>query len=147
MPFTGDPINSVTDRLRLMTGDVDEFDEGYADAVYQYAYEKNDKNEARAAVEVLGMLVTKYANYVTQKAGGLFVKESERYQQYKDTLKRLTTDPRYGILSNGVGFTGGVSIQVKSDYNLRSDSRENPLGTDLQENTPAFLPYEYYRSQ
>lgn len=144
MAFTGDPINSVTDRLRLITGDTDELDEGYSDEVYQYAYEKNSKHEVRAAIEILKMLVAKYANYVTQKAGGLFVKESERYTQYKDLLNSLTNDPRSAIIKAGVGFTGGISNTARETTLANTDVRHNKLGIALPTPKVRFPNHEWY---
>lgn len=142
MAFTNDPINSVTDRLRLNTGDTDEWDEGYSDEVYQYVFDKYDGDENRATLELLRMLMTKYANYVTEKAGGLFAKESERFEQYKKLYESLTKDPRSAIIRAGVGFTGGISKSSRNELRNSNDSRLNPLRTQQSSETPQFLPYD-----
>lgn len=109
MAFTNDPVNSVIDRIRLKVGDTDNYDEGLADSIYEYLYTANSNNENKAALEALKMLVFKYASYVTEKAGGLFVKESEKYQHYKELLERVTKDPSWSFLAAGVPYAGGIT--------------------------------------
>lgn len=111
MSYTGDPSNSATDRLRLMIGDVDPLEEGLTDEVYQYVLTKNEGNENRTALECLRYLVAKYANYVTEKAGGLFVKDSERYEQYSKLLRDLTNNPSMSLMSPAEPFGGGVYLK------------------------------------
>lgn len=108
MSFTGDPVNRVSDRLRLMIGDTDPLEEGLTDEVYEYVLSKNDNNENRAALECLRYLVAKYANFVTEKAGGLFVKDSERFEQYSKLLRDLTSNPSMTLMKAGKPFGGGV---------------------------------------
>lgn len=118
MSFTNDPTNNPIDRIRLKVGDTDTDEVGLSDEVYQYLLNKHSQNEDKAAVEALEALVAKYANYVTEKAGGLFVKESEKYQQYKDLLDSYKNDPRSSILKAGEPFAGGIS---KSDFISRNE--------------------------
>jgi hypothetical protein len=113
MSYTNDPMNSVIDRIRLKVGDTDEVDEGLSDEVYEYLYESQGKNENRAALEALKMLVFKYARYITEKAGGLYVKESEIYDHYKELLDRATKDPSFSFLLAGVAFAGGINRQER----------------------------------
>jgi hypothetical protein len=96
--------------MRLKTGDTDEFDEGLADEVYEYLYASNDSNENRASLEALKMLVFKYASYVTEKAGGVFVKENEKYEQYKNLLNLVTKDPSFSFLETGKPYAGGINL-------------------------------------
>lgn len=144
MAFTADPLNSVTDRVRLLTGDTDSYDEGYPDEVYQYVLEKHDLDETKAGVEILRMLVAKYANYVTEKAGGLFSKESEKFTQYKSLLDLLTKDPRSAIIKAGVGFTGGVSKTSRDQLRNSSDVRQNPLRTQNTSNDTKYSNQSFY---
>ncbi len=110
MSFTNDPLNSVTDRLRLKVGDIDPYDEGLTDEIYEYLYDKHNSNENRAALEALKMLVFKYANYVTEKAGGVFVKDNDKYVQYKELLDKVTKDPSFSFLEAGKPFAGGINL-------------------------------------
>jgi hypothetical protein len=115
MSYTGDPVNSATDRVRLSVGDTDILEEGLTDEVYQFALDKHDGNESLAALECLKYLVAEYANFVEEKTGGVFVKESDRYRQYNDLLNRLTKDPSYSLLSAGVPFAGGISVSDREE--------------------------------
>ena len=133
--FTNDPVNSVIDRMRLMVGDTDIHDEGLSDEVYEYLYETNGQDEKRGALEALKMLVFKYAKYVTEKAGGLFVKESERYQQYKELLDRAEKDPSLGFIGAPEGFAGGICTQERlatgssNPFSLGEGKRRMTRGT------------------
>ena len=110
MSFTNDPVCNPIDRIRLLTGDVDSYDEGLSDEVYIYVYKRNNNNENLSALECLRYLLAKYANYVTEKAGGLFVKESERYEQYRSLYDMYTKNPATMLLNTPKPFAGGISI-------------------------------------
>ena len=135
MAFTNNPVNSVIDRIRLKVGDTDEFDEGLSDEVYEYLYDTNNSNENRAALEALKMLVFKFAKYTTEKAGGLFVKESERYQQYKELLDKAEKDPSLGFISAPEGYAGGICTQERlatgtsNPFSLGEGKRRMTRGT------------------
>ena len=117
MSYTADPINSATDRLRLIIGDTDLYEEGLTDDVYNYVINKHDGNENQAALECLRYLVAKYASYCTEKAGGLFVKESDKFDQYSRLLKALTSNPATTIYRAGTPFAGGVySKDIEDNY-------------------------------
>jgi hypothetical protein len=123
MSYTNDPLNRASDRIRLMIGDVDTLEEGLTDEIYDYVLEKCDLNENRAALECLRYLVAKYANFVTEKAGGLFVKDSERFDQYSKLLRDLTSNPSMSLMKAGKPFGGGIyqsdidANQSNSDIN------------------------------
>lgn len=130
MAFTNDPVHNPIDRIRLITGDVNEFEEGLSDEVYQYVYDKHTQNENKAALECLQYLVNKYANYVTEKAGGLFTKESELYKQYKDLLDSYTKDPSKMLLTPGLPYVGGISKSELEENFCNSDL--NTVNTTIQ---------------
>lgn len=108
MAFPLDPANDPIARIRLRIGDTDEFDLGLEDAIYQYLLDTYDQNENKAAIEALKMLVAKYANLVTEKAGGLFVKNSERFDHYKQLLDDASNNPASDFFVNGLPFAGGI---------------------------------------
>lgn len=148
MSYTDDPANSEIDRIRLKVGDTDVNDEGLSDTVYQYIIDKHTVdtvlNEAAACIEVLTALVAKYANFVTEKAGGLFIKESERYQQYKDLLDLLTSDPRTSLLRAGSGYTGGISKEDSCIVYDDEDKLHAPFRLDALNNTSGtFDPFSF----
>jgi hypothetical protein len=123
MPYTGDPANSATDRIRLAVGDTDVYQEGLTDEVYAYLLSVN-LNEARSTIGALKYLVAKYASYVTEKAGGLFIKESEKFEQYSKLLNRYTKDPSQMLLTLGTPFAGGISY---SDLYSNASNPDNNL--------------------
>lgn len=137
MPFTGDPANRAIDRIRLAVGDIDTFEEGLADDVYQYALDittvSGALNEGLASVEILKFLVAKYANFVTEKAGGLFVKESEKFEQYKMLLDMFTKDPRTSFLRAGQGYAGGISRQDFLDNCNAEDTKQVVFEEEVNE--------------
>lgn len=117
MSYTNDPAFRKTDRVRLLIGDVNVDDEGLTDEVYSYVIDKytgttatTATDEVAAAIECLKYLVAKYANYVTEKTGNHFSKESEMFTQYKDLLKLFTQDPRTALTRVGGPYAGGISI-------------------------------------
>lgn len=132
MSYTNDPANNVIDRIRLMVGDTDPYEEGITDEVYQFIIDKHiailgdttDAYEKQSALEALKYLVTKYASYVTEKAGGLYVKDSEKYDHYKELLDDWTTNPSLGFIRVGSGFAGGIS---KSDMQANLDNPDANL--------------------
>lgn len=109
MPYTGDPANSATDRLRLRVGDTDPFEEELSDAEYQYFLDSTT-TEDEAYVAVLRTLVAKYAQYTRERAGQVEVYGQDRYKNYKQLLDDTTSgDPRKGLGKIGPGISGGVS--------------------------------------
>lgn len=131
MAFTNDPLNSLVDRTRLMVGDIDEYEEGISDEIYQYIIDKHTTDgatdEIQAALEALRALVAKYANYVTEKAGGLFSKESEKYEQYKDLLNEWTKNPSSGFMKVGAGFAGGIYVDDMQQNAAVSNNNLDPF--------------------
>jgi len=132
MSYTGDPANSVTDRVRLCTGDADILEEGLTDEVYEYLLDKHNDDEALACLEALRYLVAKYANYVDEKTGGIFLRESDKYDHYKDLLDRYTKDPSYIIGGIGLPFAGGISISDKEDNCANPDVKQPTYFDDGQ---------------
>lgn len=113
MPYTNDPINSGSDQVRLLVGDTDIYEEALTDEVYNYIISKHTRpdgstNGSAIVLEALQYLVAKYASFVTEKAGSLFVKESEKFQHYSQLQKKYTSDPRFSLMRAGIPFAGGI---------------------------------------
>jgi len=130
MSFTNDPASNIIDRIRLNVGDTDTLDEGLSDEIYQYIIDVNTvdgiTNEGQASIDALKALVAKYANCITEKAGGLFVKGSEKYEQYKQLLDDAV-HPLNGFLASGAGFTGGIYCD-EINANINSNTiNHNPF--------------------
>lgn len=144
MSYTGDPVNRVTDRLRLITGDTDRDEEGLTDEVYQYVYDKHNGDEVLSAIECIRYLISQYANCVTEKAGGYFVKESERYEQYKTLLVTLVSDPRTALIQAGLPYAGGIKWD---DYEANKADSNNrvPESFDDFKSPSGYSPYSFSR--
>lgn len=110
MPFTNDPLNSSTDRVRLLVGDIEDYDEGLSDEIYEYLINDSGGNEKQAALKALKMLVFKYAKDVSEKAGNLVVSGNQRYDHYKELLDKVTKDPTWSFLDAGLPFAGGINL-------------------------------------
>lgn len=127
MSFTNNPAERAVDRMRLATGDIDEYEEGLTDEVYEYLLTANNNNESLAVVAALKYLIAKYSNYVTEKAGQLFVKESERVEQYQKLFKMYTANPSTMILKQGVPFAGGISHSDMDTNQASYDSNQSRI--------------------
>lgn len=122
MSYTGDPANSVTDRIRLNVGDTDLYEEGLSDEVYNYLLDLNDNKEGLTSQSALKLLVTKYAKYADEKAGELEEKGSQKYSQYLELLDKVLKDPSYSFLSTGLPYVGGIS-----NYERLNNPSSNPF--------------------
>lgn len=129
MSFTNDPINNPIDEIRLMVGDIDPYDELLSDQVYKYLYYQND-TKRKAAVEALKFIVNMLASCVTEKAGGLFVKDSERFEQYSKLLSRYTKDPTFSLLAPAMPYAGGISVIDMENNEGSLDNRLNKSTID-----------------
>lgn len=110
MAFTNDPINSATDRVRMLVGDIEDFEEGLSDEIYEYLISESGGNEKQAALKALKMLVFKYANDVSEKAGNLVVSGNQRYEHYKELLDKVTKDPTWSFMEAGLPYAGGIHL-------------------------------------
>lgn len=132
MSFTNDPANNPVDRLRLIVGDTDPYEVGLSNDVYNYVLDKNANDEKKSALECLKYLVSKYASYVTEKAGGLFVKESEKFKQYNDLYNRFTKDPSFSLLEAGLPYAGGISnSDIKDNAENPDNNLNNPIPQEV----------------
>ena len=125
MPYTSDPANSATDRIRLQVGDTDAFDEELSDGEYDYFLDITT-SEAAATIKALEALVAKYAQYTRERTGQVEYYAQDKYKNYKDLLTDAL-DPRKGKLSVGAGVSGGVSkSRMKT---VRSNTDNNHTDT------------------
>ena len=127
MPYTGDPANSLTDRLRLEVGDIDTFDECLSDSIYQYILDTTgdtvtDILTTPSIIQALRYLVAKFSNYVHEEAGDLEIWDI-RAEQYTNMLDKYLKDPRYSteVLT---AFAGGISIQDIEDNKCNPDANK-----------------------
>lgn len=138
MAYTGDPLNSATDRLRLEVGDTDPDYEDLTDAEYQYFIDTF--GEDAAYTQSLKALVAKYAKYARERAGQVEVYGQEKFKNYRKLLDDAF-DPRKGRLKVGAGVSGGVS---KSRIDAVRENADN-AGTRTYrgwETDPEFTSYD-----
>lgn len=114
MPYTGDPANSLTDRLRLEVGDIDTFDEILSDGIYQYILDTTGDTVTMilttpSIIQALRYLVAKFSNHVHEEAGDLEIWDI-RAEQYNKMLDKYLKDPRYST-DVITAFAGGISIE------------------------------------
>lgn len=127
MPYTGDPANSLTDRLRLEVGDTDIYDELLSDEIYQYILDITGDSVTGiltppSIIQALRYLVAKFSNHVHEEAGDLEIWDN-RAEQYQEMLDNYLKDPRYGA-GDGLGFAGGIS---KSDIEANKNNPDANL--------------------
>ena len=114
MSYTGDPLNRLTDRIRLNVGDTDLDEEGLSDNEYEYIVSlytvDSVTNEALCVIKALNLLVLEYSKSADEVAGKLSVKFSQIYDHYYQLLDRYTKDPRTALYKAGTPFAGGIYL-------------------------------------
>lgn len=125
MPYTNDPINSKTDELRLLVGDIDEDCELLSDNDYKYFLNRFNNNPFTALKHVAYSILAKLAKYRRERTGQIEVYGAESFENYYKFVKDILDNPNSSInsIKNGLIF-GGVSRQAYYD------SISNPDNTD-----------------
>lgn len=111
MPYTGDPTNSATDRVRLIVGDINPDDEVLDDSVYNYLLTTYSNDENKTAIEALKYIVARYAGLADETAGDISIKYSDLYKAAKELLDNLISDPSMSLLAVGTPYAGGINLQ------------------------------------
>lgn len=120
MPYTNDPANSATDRVRLNVGDIWPDIELLSDADYQYFLDKYDGNENRASLDAARAILFKLARMCRERTGDIEVYGSDWARQYREALLLFVNNPEL-TLSLAVPYAGGIS---------KSDMRNNDSNPD-----------------
>ena len=132
MSFTDDPQNSIVDRLRLLTGDVDNNDILLSNDVYEYIISENTVDDTlninAATIQAIRAIVKLTAKFTTEKSGGEFAKWEVIHKQYLDLLKRAIGGGPDSLLNVGLPYAGGISVQDICDNIYDLDSNRNPFG-------------------
>lgn len=118
MPFTGDPVNSAIDRVRLITGDTDPVYEFLDDTTYQYLLDKNNNNEKQAALEGARYILANIARYTRERTGDIEVYGNEFFKNYRSYLLELVNNPNFSNILP-MPYAGGISKQdmLENDQN------------------------------
>jgi hypothetical protein len=128
MPFTGNPVTSAIDRVRLMTGDILANDY-LADDVYQFVLDKNVGAEKASAVECARYILATLAPHARQRAGDIEYYGAEYFKNYKEYLLLLIQNPHMGFLA-AMPYASGISVKdIQSNNNNHDNYR------------PSFLDY------
>ena len=131
MSYTGDPANSLSDRIRLTAGDTALDEEGLSDSEYEYLISlktmEGITNEPACSIQALEYLLAKYATCVDETAGKLSVKYSQLYDQYSKLLDRYSKDPRTALYKVGVPFAGGIYRDEVCENKDNTNTISSPL--------------------
>ncbi|MNF36760.1 hypothetical protein D3C85_607420 [compost metagenome] len=126
MPYTNDPANSATDRVRLLVGDIWPDIEMLTDNDYQYYLDKYGGKENRAAIDAARAILFKLARLTRERTGDIEVYGSEWFKNYKAALELMIKNPDL-TLSTLMPYAGGIS---KSDM-CSNDSNPDNVTRDI----------------
>ena len=120
MPYTGNPANSATDRVRLLVGDIWDDFEILQDADYQFWLDKYDGNETRSALDAARSILFKLTRLTRERTGDIEVYGSEWFKDYRAALQDMLKNPDLSI-NIAMPYAGGIS---------KSDMRSNDCDSD-----------------
>lgn len=120
MLITGDPCDPIF-QVRMVIGDTEE--ELVADEVISFALSENTNNVRAASIQVLKYIVAYVANQMSHSVGEVWIDNKKLYEQMKDLLKEVTSDPSYITATLGI-LIGGTSkteiARVVDDTDVQS---------------------------
>ena len=126
MPYTGDPANSATDRVRLIVGDTDVNNEALTDSIYQYLIGLYP-TEFRAAIEALRMIKADLAKFaVRERVGQEEIFGQQAYENYCKQLEMLEKELALNLGGSGV-YAGGISLADFCDNKANTDNVRPPV--------------------
>ena len=119
MAFTSDPVNSITDRVRLVTGDTDPVYEFLDDETYGYVLDKNNNNEKQAALEAAKYILASITRFTRERTGDIEVYGNEFFKNYRTYLLELVNNPNFSTIFP-MPYAGGISKKdmLANDENL-----------------------------
>lgn|SRR5690554_1331333 len=143
MAFTGDPVNNVLDRLRLITGDTDPVYEFLDDATYQYVLDKNSGNEKQAAMEAAKYILANITRYTRERTGDIEVYGNEFFKNYRDYLLELVNNPNFSNILP-MPYAGGISKKdmLENDENIDNNRPAFYRGFSTDEHTYEEVKYD-----
>ena len=120
MPYSGNPANSATDRVRLLVGDIWDDFEILQDADYQFWLDKYLGNENRTALDAARAILFKLTRLTRERTGDIEVYGSEWFKDYRAALQDMLKNPDLSI-NIAMPYAGGIS---------KSDMRDNDSNSD-----------------
>lgn len=124
MPFTSDPANSATDRIRLMVGDTDPNYEFLTDDTYEYLLDKNNNNEKVSAKEAARYILAYIARFTRERTGDIEVYGNEFFRNYRQLLLDLVNNPNFGDVLP-MPYAGGISKKDMLENDRNEDNNTN----------------------
>lgn len=112
MPYTDDPLNILSDRVRFLVGDT-KVPLDLTDSEVAYLLESERNNPLRAAARGAGLLASRFAAAVEDKrVGPLRIRTVNKAKQYAALAAQLWARV---LSTGGTPFAGGISAIDKSD--------------------------------
>lgn len=123
MPYTSDPLNSLTDAARLLVGDTGT-PEILSDSEYSYFLSISGDGPFTAAVLASRAIAGKYSSLADEETGEVSVKFSQKSKQYLALAKELEKQKDSSLISTPMAMSTGTSL---SDVSTRSSNTDRPL--------------------
>lgn len=123
MPYSGNPANSATDRVRLLVGDIWDDFEILQDADYQFWLDKYLGNENRTALDAARAILFKLSRLTRERTGDIEVYGSEWFKDYRAALQDMLKNPDLSI-NIAMPYAGGIS---KSDMQANDSNSDNTV--------------------
>lgn len=146
MPYSGDPANSITDRVRLLVGDIWSDMEMLTDADYQYFLDKYSQNVNRAALDAARTILFKLARLTRERTGDIEVYGSEWFKDYRSALELMLKNPDLSI-SVVMPYAGGISKadMLANDLDCDNTTRDVYVGDQqgqklYDQRNPKYMP-------
>ena len=121
MSFTNDPVNSLTDRVRLIVGDTMTEIEYLSDEVYVFLLDKYANNVTAASLEASRYILGSLSKYSRQRTGDIEVYGAEMFKNYRDFLRELLRNPQM-LFDRATIYAGGISKSDMKKNDRRSDN-------------------------
>lgn len=145
MPYSGDPANIITDRVRLLVGDIWSDMELLTDADYEYFLDKYSQNVNRAALDSARTILFKLARLTRERTGDIEVYGSEWFKDYRSALELMLKNPDLSI-SVVMPYAGGISKSdmLANDSNCDNTTRDVYIGDQAgqklyDQNNPRYM--------
>lgn len=134
MPYSGNPADSVLDRVRLTVGDTLP-QPVLDDDTYEYLVSKHNGNESKVAIEAARMILFNLARFTRERAGDIEVYGADYFRNYRQALQDWLDDPNSNpIYNNAMPYAGGISVSDMKKNNDNSDNVKKEVYKGFSEN-------------
>ncbi|TXH10905.1 MAG: hypothetical protein E6R03_14910 [Hyphomicrobiaceae bacterium] len=130
MAFTYTPGSTTPlNRVRFLIGDTDSADPQVQDEEIQ-AWLNAGYSVHNTSVEVCRALSARYARFVDKWVGDLKILASQRYRQFQDRVKSLTSGA-----ASGHPIAGGIYVSDKENVAANVDLVKGSFAIGMHDNT------------